>query len=224
MDLVNEFIAVFGVWEVAQPYLHLIVTEDEMRLVTALKNDILTQEEIGDCLGSSPDQTSKLLEQAYARCVVNKQSENNVARYESAGFSERLDYFAKYENWHDIPPAARTVIDRRFLDEFINQHRENVLCKLHGEDSENSLPNDTVMLLEEVEAMVKAAECIVVQPCDCRRLGENCARPVETCIWLDEGAHQTLYRGQGRQINQEQALELLRWADRKGLMHTADSD
>jgi len=54
-------------------------------------------------------------------------------------------------------------------------------------------------------------------------LGENCDRPVETCIWLDEGARESLDRGHGRRLTQEEAIELLRWTDKKGLMHTADS-
>ncbi len=95
---------------------------------------------------------------------------------------------------------------------------------MQGLEAENALPNDTVMLLSEVEEMINAASEIVVQPCDCRRLGENCKRPVETCIWLDEGARQSLDRGHGRQLTREEAIKLLRRADKKGLMHTADSE
>jgi ferredoxin len=91
-------------------------------------------------------------------------------------------------------------------------------------DAENALPNDTVLLLSEVEEMLDAATHIVVQPCDCRRLGQNCDRPVETCVWLDDGALAALDRGYGRRLTREEAKELARWADKKGLMHTADSE
>jgi NAD-dependent dihydropyrimidine dehydrogenase PreA subunit len=80
------------------------------------------------------------------------------------------------------------------------------------------------LLLGEAEEMIDAAALIVVQPCDCRRLGQNCDRPTETCIWLDEGAQETLDRGHGRSLTREEAKDLLRWADRRGLMHTADGD
>ena len=95
---------------------------------------------------------------------------------------------------------------------------------MQGLEAENALPNDTVLLLHEVEEMIDAATHIVVQPCDCRRLGQNCDRPVETCIWLDEGALATLDRGHGRRLNKQEAKELVRWADKEGLMHTADSE
>jgi Pyruvate/2-oxoacid:ferredoxin oxidoreductase delta subunit len=118
----------------------------------------------------------------------------------------------------------RRAINRRFLDEFIARHRANVERKMQGLEAENALPNDTVLLLGEIEEMLDAAIHIVVQPCDCRRLGQNCEQPVETCIWLDDGALHALDRGYGRQLDREEAKELVRRADRAGLMHTADSE
>ena len=84
--------------------------------------------------------------------------------------------------------------------------------------------NDAVLLLHEAEAMVEAATDIVIQPCNCRRAGQYCDRPVETCVWLDEGARAALARGHGRAVSKEEAVALLRRADRAGLMHTGDSE
>ena len=95
---------------------------------------------------------------------------------------------------------------------------------MRGLEAQVALPNDTVLLVYEAEEMIDAATHIVVQPCDCRRLGQNCDLPVETCIWLDEGALGTLDRGYGRRLTKNEAKELLRWADKKGLMHTGDSE
>ncbi len=94
---------------------------------------------------------------------------------------------------------------------------------MQGLEAENALPNDTVMLLGEIEEMIAAAEVIAVQPCDCRRLHQACSKPVETCIWFDDGARAALDRGQGRLLTHEEAVKLVRRADHKGLMHTADS-
>ena len=72
--------------------------------------------------------------------------------------------------------------------------------------------------------MLGAATHIVVQPCDCRRLGQNCDRPVETCIWLDDTALEALERGYGRRLTCEQAIALVHRADKAGLLHTADAE
>jgi Pyruvate/2-oxoacid:ferredoxin oxidoreductase delta subunit len=110
------------------------------------------------------------------------------------------------------------------MDQFIGRHQSNITRKMQGLSAESALPNDTVMLLSEVEEMIDAASDIVVQPCDCRRLGQNCDKPVETCVLLDERAREALDRGHGRRLTRVEAKELVRWADRKGLMHTADSE
>jgi ferredoxin len=219
--LLDDFMAAFGVWDEARPYIGMIVDEDEMRLVMAMAGCAVTAQEAADLLGILPEQAEALLQRAYSRCVVNKTPEG---RYAPADFYARLDHFAKYENWDDIPPADRRMLDRRFLDAFIERHRASVERKMQGLAAENALPNDTILLLHEVEEMIDAANEIIVQPCDCRRLGQNCDKPVETCIWLDDGARGALDRGHGRRLTKDEAKQLLRRADHKGLMHTADSE
>jgi ferredoxin len=226
MSLLNEFIAAFQVWEEAIPFLPWMVEEGEMELVVTISqgaDPALTVERVADLLGLNYSQADELIQRAYSRCILNKVVEDGVTKYSPADFYNRLDHFAKYENWGDIPYDDRQIINRSFLDQFIQRHKANLDRKMRGLEAENALPNDTVMLLSEVEEMIEAATDIVVQPCDCRKLGENCEKPVETCIWLDEGARASLDRGHGRRLTKDEAIELLRWTDKKGLMHTADS-
>lgn len=222
--LLETFIPIFDVWDEAQPYISMMVEADEMELVVAMGNRVMTCKQVAERLDLTYTAAQELINSAFSRCVVNKVVEGGITKYTSANFYARLDHFAKFENWLDIPAEDRQVINRSFLDEFIKKHRTNVERKMGGLDAENALPNDTVMLLSEVEQMIDAATDIIVQPCDCRKLGENCDKPVETCIWLDEGARLALDRGHGRQLTKKEAKELLRWADKKGLMHTADSE
>ncbi|MBS1252106.1 MAG: NAD(P)H-quinone oxidoreductase subunit I, chloroplastic [Anaerolineales bacterium] len=224
MTLLDEFLAIFGVWEVARPFVTMMVDEQEMELVVRMQDQSMTTGQAADLLGLSHEEASSLLQRAYSRCIVNKTVENGAPTYSVADFYGRLDHFAKYENWDDIPAENRKAINRRFLDAFIDKHRPNVERKMRGLAAENALPNDTVLLLSEVEEMLDAATHIVVQPCDCRRLGQNCDLPVEACIWLDDGAREALDRGYGRRLTREEAKELVRWADKRGLMHTADSE
>jgi Pyruvate/2-oxoacid:ferredoxin oxidoreductase delta subunit len=154
---------------------------------------------------------------------VDKVVEEGATKYRPGTFWHRLDHFAKYENWDDIPATHRRRINRRFLDEFIGRHRANVERMLQGLEPEGGVPNDAVLLLHEVEEMLQAATHIIAQPCDCRRLGQNCDRPVETCIWLDDAALEALDRGHGRRLTHEEAIVLVRRADKAGLMHTGDA-
>jgi len=222
--LIDDFVEIFDVWEEVQPYLSLMVDEQEMALIVRMKGRLMTPSEVAEIMEISSREAAALLERCYSRWFVNKTFEGEILRYIPADFEAWLDYFVKYGRWDDIPAQSRTVIDRRFLDKFIARCRPSVERKQRGLEAEKALPNDTVMLLSEIEEMIDAATHIVVQPCDCRRLGQNCDRPVETCIWLDDAALEALDRGHGRRLTRAEAKELIRWADKKGLMHTADSE
>jgi Pyruvate/2-oxoacid:ferredoxin oxidoreductase delta subunit len=224
MTLVDEFVDIFGVWGVARPYISMIVNKQEMQLIVGMQGRTVTPQEVAELFGITLEQAHEFLGQCYARCLVNKTVEDGVTMYVPTDFGMRLDHFAKFENWDDIPAQDRAAINRRFLDEFIAKHRPDVERKMRGLSAKNALPNDTVMLLSEIEEMIDVATHIVVQPCDCRRLGQNCNRPVETCIFMDDAALAALDRGHGRRLTKQEAKELVRRADKKGLMHTADSE
>ncbi len=222
--LIDDFVEIFEVWEEAQPYLSLMVDEQEMALIVKMRRASMTAAEVAETKQINTKEAAALLERCYTRSIVNKTIEGEIVRYIPADFKARLDHFAKYDRWENIPAQTRTVLDRRFLDEFIARCRPGVERKQRGLEPEKALPNDTVMLLSEIEEMIDAATHIVVQPCDCRRLGQNCDRPVETCIWLDDVALEALDRGHGRRLTRAEAKKLIRKADNKGLMHTADSE
>jgi len=155
---------------------------------------------------------------------VNKSVEGETEFFEQADFEARLNHFVKFENWDDIPQPDRQLIDHHFLSTFIERHRHNVESRKQGIHVETDLPNDAILLLSEAEAMIAAAQTIVVQPCDCRRLGQLCTRPIETCIALDDAAQESLARGFGKTLTRQEAIDLLRWCHKKGLMHTADAE
>jgi len=193
-------------------------------------------ERIAELLGMSPERAAGLVQRAYGRHLLDRAEEEGKTRYKAGSFYGFLDYFAKHEHWDEIPEEDRRRIDRRFLQAFIDRHRANVALllrrterDLEAEDAaqgavQGAVPNDAVLLLHEAEEMVEAARQIVLEPCDCRRLGQYCERPVDTCLWFDDVARGALERGHGRPLTKEEAKEVLRRADRRGLMHTGDSE
>ena len=225
MTLLEQLAELLGAWQEARHYLPLMYDDEEIEILVAMRGRTVTVDQAAELLGITPGRATRLLQHAYSRHVVDRETERGTAVYSPATFDSRVDHFAKYDpGWDEIPAADRQAVDRRFLNEFIAKHRGNVERKMQGLEAENALPNDTVLLLNEIEEMIDAAEHIVVQPCDCRRLGQNCDRPVETCIWLDDGALAALERGYGRLLSREEAKDVVRKADKAGLMHTADSE
>jgi Pyruvate/2-oxoacid:ferredoxin oxidoreductase delta subunit len=202
-------------------------SEDEMRLVLLLASQAdarpANAQEVALGLGIPEEQAAGLLEHGYRRAVLDRQEDEQGVTYLPAVFYRFLGHFAKFGQWDLIPADARQIIDRRYLSAFVDRHRESIRKKMQGLATQDDLPNDAVLLLPEVEEMLRAAADIVVQPCDCRRLGQYCGRPVDTCLWLDESARQTLARGNGRRLTVDEAIQLVRWADDQGLMHTGDA-
>ena len=225
MTILEQLAELLGAWDEARAYLPLMYDDEEIQILVATQGQAISVDGTTELLRIKPVEAASLLGRAFGRHVIDRETEHGTLLYSAATFDSRVDHFAKYDpRWDEIPADDRQAIDRRFLSEFIAKHRSNIERKMQGLDAENALPNDTVLLLSEIEEMIDAAEHIVVQPCDCRRLGQNCDRPVETCIWLDDGALAALERGYGRLLSREEAKDVVRKADRAGLMHTADSE
>lgn len=79
-----------------------------------------------------------------------------------------------------------------------------------------------VMTYENAEEMVRHVRKSVVAPCICRRernlLGKGCDKPEETCLIFDGAAEYYLKNGLGREIGQQEVLDILNIAEEAGLV------
>jgi len=75
---------------------------------------------------------------------------------------------------------------------------------------------------EKAEEMVRAHEKFLVAPCICRRehkmMEKGCKKPEESCLILGRGVDYYKRNGLGRTIDLQETLEILRRADRVGLV------
>ena len=76
----------------------------------------------------------------------------------------------------------------------------------------------TYLLLDEVEAILRAQEHVYLYPCDCRAIMGRCRKPTLNCLRF-EGPHGH-YHDLGWEISPQRAIENAREANRQGLMHT----
>jgi NAD-dependent dihydropyrimidine dehydrogenase PreA subunit len=193
-----------------------------MELVVALGDGPLTARQIGEKLRMTDEETEALLASAYPRNVINRETQDDLTRYTAGTFYKRLDPLSMYENWGDVPADARDAVIQWQLEEFTNMWLPVVDELRVDPDKYRRIPNRDVLLLDEALAMVEAASEHVVVPCDCRATVMACARPLETCIRLDQGALETLERGHGRRLTRDEMKALIVDSNRRGLMHTGD--
>lgn len=75
---------------------------------------------------------------------------------------------------------------------------------------------------EKAEEMVQTHEKFLVAPCICRRehkmMEKGCKKPEESCLILGRGVDYYKRNGLGRTIDLQETLEILRRADRAGLV------
>jgi ferredoxin len=88
--------------------------------------------------------------------------------------------------------------------------------------SEDVQPDVAVMPFDQAEQIIASQSRIAVAPCICRKergmLGEACEAPVETCLIFGGGADFYLENGLGREIDREEALQIVERGKEAGLV------
>ncbi len=72
---------------------------------------------------------------------------------------------------------------------------------------------------DSVNKIVDDAEKVAVTKCTCRVIAHKCDKPLEVCLQVNNAAKYTIDRGSGREITKQEALEILRACEDKGLVH-----
>jgi Pyruvate/2-oxoacid:ferredoxin oxidoreductase delta subunit len=72
---------------------------------------------------------------------------------------------------------------------------------------------------DSVDKIIDTAEAIAVTKCTCRMIAHKCDKPLEVCLQVNNAARYTIDRGSGREITKQEAYEILRLSEEKGLVH-----
>ena len=109
------------------------------------------------------------------------------------------------------------------VEETVQPAPEPRLIEVH-EDIE--IPNQ-VLPLDVISEMMKSVELIAVSNCYCRSakqvVGDPCDHPLETCFYFDELAQMKLQTDYARQIDYQEAMEILYECEAQGLVHNVSN-
>ncbi|MEL7566337.1 MAG: 4Fe-4S binding protein [Dehalobacterium sp.] len=209
------FMELFGVPDFVESYIHIFFSQEEIDLVLKMGKEEYTVEQISDLLGESD--SSVLVESCYQRFVLDKKIEDGKTLYYIGSFPLRLNNQAMYGNYNVLPRDLRRKLDEWYFEVYQKDHDYFRVVKENEPDYENC-HNDIVFLLEEAEEHIDHMDWeIALVPCDCRMLSDSCDYPRETCLHMSETISD---RMGGRRITKEEAKQIIRMADEKGLMHT----
>ena len=204
--------AVVGAPQFILPWLDRFYDEDDAELLLAAAKTAeapAQQAGAGALAGFDPAR----LERAVRRAVLDAGEDGAFA---PADFHERLEIWAMFEGWKDVPLSVHRQLADWEVDHYAEEIRADVEAVRDGHPGDSYEARYSYVLLHEAEAIVAAHDHIYLWPCDCRAIVGKCRKPKDVCLRFNND------RGLGWEISRERAAEVLRTADKSALMHTAD--
>ena len=105
----QEIISFLDVPKIIIPYLNIIYTSDDMKVIAAIKDKVLSKDEIEIILGKHVED---ILKNAYKTAVLDKVVEEEIIKYKVNAISNRLDKLATFQRdkWESIELKDRKKI------------------------------------------------------------------------------------------------------------------
>ncbi|MFP4285556.1 MAG: ATP-binding protein [Desulfovermiculus sp.] len=165
------------------------------------------------------DELGRVLEQMAQKGLIFRYRKNESVSYMAAQFvvgiweyhvndldEELVRYFNEY-----VPTLMRSAWER-------TRTKQMRIIPV----SEDVQPDVAVMPFDQAEQIIASQSRIAVAPCICRKergmLGEACEAPVETCLIFGGGADFYLENGLGREIDRDEALQIVERGRKAGLV------
>ncbi len=210
----QSFFDNYKIPEAARPYVEIFFTEEEMNILGKYGNRIF---KAGDMVEFHKEKAEELLRDYYSRGLI---SYENIEKYEyrSSDFYSYLDVFVvtRLQEYRKIPAEGRTAIDNWYFDIYYNRLDKN---------PEKAPTDDVILPLDEALQFVDGHEGqAYLSLCDCRALSGDCGLPLKTCISWKEGVNSRAHRGVSPEISKEEIKQIVREADKNGLMHTVNKN
>ena len=183
---------------------------------------LFSEEEIREAVNNSrnvfsePEYSADWLAAEYHRGFINKTETPGVYRLNN--FYGMMDVFAVSRK--DEYDALFSMEEKHRIDDWYFEAYYSGLTP----DEKGRLTEDKVMTLSEtLERIKNDPRQIYLNYCDCRSLTGECGMPTRTCLTWRDGPNSFVDRGLSTPLTTEEAMDVVREADKNGLMHTTMS-
>ncbi len=221
-----EFKTLFEIPKEASFIEHLIVSDYEKKILLAMGKEQIHYDDLVTIVIAALKKVnlsvkaSSVIGKMYSRGNINKVDDST---YECSTLYTRLAYFAQYEQdlWQRVPEKIRTDIDTWYVNKYADGARPRLEKVKSGELEliENAYfftLKESLQLIDDID------KDIYVVPCNCRSVKMGCDKPKNVCMLFEYGINSEFDRGYGKIISKSEAKELVKLADKNGLMHTSE--
>ena len=216
----------FNVPEEAYKYIDIMLSQEEISLIQKIKDKKYTYSELLNLIKEDRKlDAEKFLRNSYKRGVISKDQLAGQILYQSADVYTRLAYFAQYEAtlWSSIPEADRIYLDKWYVE----QYAKGAIPRLEQVKggSRKLIENAYFFTLDETLKLIDEIEKdIYMVPCNCKSVALKCDKPKNVCLLFDKGINSEWDRGWGKSVSKEEAKEIVKKANKNGLMHTSEAE
>lgn len=207
----NALTDAFGMPAFLLPWADRFFEPDDLALIAALADG---PRPAADVLQGLPGFNEAGLQRARRRGIVDLLGDGSHA-VAPADFHARYEVWAIFEGWKDVPADIAEQVNEWELESYTEGVGADLVAIREGTLQQGGEADYSYVLLPEAEELIGRQSSVFLWPCNCRAMYRRCARPVNVCLRFDND------RGLGWEISTERAVEVLREADRAGLVHTA---
>jgi electron transport complex protein RnfB len=198
-----------------------LFSEDEAEL--ALKLTVFPEDadSIAKRTGIPSDELDKRLEEMAQKGLVFRISRHEKKQYNAIPFVVGLYEYAVKKMDSRLAKLCKEYVDTVYMDEIGATN----IPALKVVPIEKRIGAETELLpYNNIVESVRKAKKIAVAECICRKekrlLGEGCTHPLESCLTFGITAEYYIESGLGREINVDEAIQIIEEADKSGLVHT----
>lgn len=206
------FIERFGVPQVALEEVNTFFSEEEINFVEKINKDIFEKEDVEKIIDREADD---FIAQSYHRGIISIDDEQKKT-YTLCNFKRFLDIFVVSETakYKGIEEGRRKSISDWYFEEYY---------KTKDPDPNVKASPDEIMTVDEICDFIDSQDRpVYLNYCDCRSFAGDCGKPTKTCITYHNEPNSFVHRGLSEEIDKERAKQVVRDADKAGLMHTAN--
>ena len=198
----------------------MVADESEAELLLSMPG---TPEELAEKTGRPVDAVEAACQALYHKGVAFKSHRGGSLKYKMC--RDMIQFHDATILW---PEAPQTFHDlwQRFMDEewpgfarLADQFFPKAFTRVIPVEQSVEAGNQQVLDIDSADKIILNAEKVALTRCTCRLIAHKCDNPLEVCIQVDNAARYTLDRGTGREISKDEALQILRDCEEKGLVH-----
>lgn len=202
------------------------LTDDDEAKILVAASPPASVDEMSRATGIPAPRVQELVDALFRKGMMFKSKKKNPSRY------YRVRQIVQF---HDSTAVSRDLspelvaLWKEYMDSEWTAYREKITAALPSPRLRvipvniTIQPETQILPFDDIITLINDADNIAVTACACRAIERACDTPDDTCLQLNRAADYAVERGTGRKLTREEAIDILKMCEEKGLVHSASN-